>query len=108
MREQITQKKSSADDVFRAQDAEMRQFQQDLTEVEAQDRRAETTTADFEKTTADLVRETETLLQTRLDERTEIVLDTATKHFDDFSTASRQQLKVLTGKSKDTPTRSGG
>ena len=76
MREQITQNKTSIDEVFRAQDAEMRQLQQVLTEIEAQARRAETTTTDC-------VREAATLLGTRLGERTEIMLDTAARHFGD-------------------------
>ena len=63
LRAELAQSQTEVDGKLRAQDAELQQLQQGLTDLEAQARRAETTT------------------NQRLEERTDVVLDTMTEHF---------------------------
>ena len=62
--EQLTRSQAEVDGKLRAQDAMLQHLQQGLTDLEAQARRAATTTAQ------------------QLERRTEVVLDTMTGHFD--------------------------
>jgi chromosome segregation ATPase len=64
LRAELAQSQSEVDSKLRAQDAELQKLQQRLKDLEAQARRAETTT------------------NQRLEERTDVVLDTMTEHFD--------------------------
>ena len=63
-RAELAQSQTEVDGKLRAQDAELQQLQQGLTDLEAQARRAEAT------------------MTQRFEQRTEVVLDTMTGHFD--------------------------
>ena len=66
----------------------MRQLQETLTEVQARARRSSAVATDkvqeSESTLVDLVRESKTTLRQLLDARTEVVVDTATRPFNDI------------------------
>jgi len=64
LRAELAQSQGRVDDKLRAQNAELQQLQQGLTDLEAHTRSTTTTT------------------NQRLEERTEVVLDTMTEHFD--------------------------
>ena len=64
LREELAQSQAAVEGTLRAQDAELKQLQQGLTDLEAQARRAEAATGG------------------QIELRTETVLDTMTEHFD--------------------------
>ena len=90
----------------------MRQLQETLTEVQAQARRSSAVATDklqeSESTLVDLVMESGTTLKQLLDARTALVLDTATRQFDDIFDDVKAAVEGLDWKVQGAPTRSVG
>ena len=80
LRAELAQSQSEVDGKLRAQVAELQQHQQGLADLEAQARRAETTT------------------NQRLEERTDVVLDTMTEHFDVVFEEVKAAVEILSWK----------
>ena len=90
LRTELAQSQAEVDGKLRAQDSELQQLQQGLRDLEAQARRAETTT------------------NQRLEERTDVVLDTMTEHFDVVFEELKAAVETLSWKVASQANESGG
>ena len=109
LRAQVAADKSALEATLAAQNGEMTQIQQSLTELETQARRSENAAAEatalLASTTTQLVQKTEDLLTTRLDhmttrldDRTDRVLDVMSEQVEKSGSEIREEVQTIVGK----------